>query len=303
MRREYLLHCLLLFVSCVAVYLSSIADKTVGEQRTVLLHLPRITAAQLTTGDAHFVFQRAPDTKRLLVHEQGKQVFLANVDFAQLFSAFSPLTARRVLGKASDINLSEYGLGKDSKHLQLQTAKKSTTLALGKKSIGSVDYYVHYLETVYLVSSSALEKIVHTHRLFEERFLVLAFKEGLQLQLQTQNKSLVAALRNLALQADAHTKARGEWHVAGRVNRQLTNWLRRIFNLKITSYLQSLEETTEVLRLTFSHNEKPTAKARFLRLANGNKYVVASTYLGKNLYGILSQTRLEQLLQDLQALQ
>ena len=321
MSREYLVYTSLLVLSLVAAYLSSIADKTVGERA-------EITVFSVAAGDIegmHYYsqdkdFSLLRDDDRLVIKQtqrstnkqdeqtqETKSIFLANEGFASVLESFTPLLAKRSLGKASEIDLALFGLQEGERaRLVLQAKDKQLTLQVGKKSYGSSEFYVQYDGTVYLVVGRSLDKIARARTLlFEEQLMAVAFTDGVKAELQADGNSMTAVLQGTLADlrhGRERTPSDGKWLVHGKEHKQFGNWLRRLRMIEVMGYREQLpaaakEAMTLVLRqddddlehLRFWHWQTPTQTDVFF----------GQSKLSGSLYTELPAGRMLQLTQDL----
>lgn len=304
MSREYVVYGALLILSLVAAYLSSLADKTVGERAQITVFnvpLSELEGGHYYSEAQDFSLTRTADGQRLLVRQvqrdkpsktsetsktdratlpqpETKTIFLANEDFATVFASFTPLLAKRVLGKASTIDLALFGLQTGQARLVLQTKDKtrgSIELNIGKKSYGSAEFYVQYDGMVYLVTGRSIDKIARARALlFEEQLLAVAFTDGMQAELQADGNSMTAVLQGTLAELrhgrERH-KSDGKWLVHGKEQKQFGNWLRRLRALEVMAYREQLpaaaqevmtlvlrQDADELERLRFWHWQTPT---------------------------------------------
>ena len=331
MSREYIVYSTLLVLSLLAAYLSSIADKTVGERAQITVFsvaLAAIERAHYRTSQQDFTLTRAADGKRLVVKQvQRRQLadkqddksankpaaattetlFLANEDFATVLAGFTPLLAKRVLGQATAVDLALFGLKDDKARLELQLQNAANIVFdVGKKSYGSSEFYVQYDGTVYLVAGRSIDKIARARvMLFEEQFMAVAFNDGLTAELQANNTSMTAVLQG-TLAPVHHGQPRaasdGKWLVGGQEHSQFANWLRRLRGMQVRAYQRELPANAkQVMTLILRQDDDELEQLRFWQGQNakGNPvYVVQSKFSG-DLYAQLPAGRMEQLTQDL----
>ena len=321
MNREYIVYVSLLVISLIAAYLSSIADKTVGERAEITV----FSVALADIEGVHYYgkdkdFSLTGDGKRLVVeqvqHNKNKQddqtqantsIFLANESFAVVLESFMPLMAKRNLGKATDIDLALFGLQEDMRaRLVLQTKGKSIELYIGKKSYGSVEFYVQYDGIVYLAVGRSIDKIARARMLlFEEQLVAVAFTDGVKAELQADGNSMTAVLQGMLAELHhgrAHGKDEGKWMVDGKEQRQFGNWLRRLRALEVMAYREQLPaEAKEVMTLVFKQDNDELENLRFWRWQTPTQAdaFFAQSKLSGNLYAELPAGRMLQLIHDL----
>ena len=327
MSREYVVYTSLLVLSLVAAYLSSIADKTVGERAEITVF--SVAAADIERGHYYtekkdFSLTRAADGKRLLVRQTQrskdkkdddanippqatKSVFLANEDFAAVVESFTPLLAKRNLGKAAEIDLGLFGLQAGERaRLVLQTKAKSIELQVGKKSYGSAEFYVQYDGMVYLVVGRSIDKIARARTLlFEEQLLAVAFTDGMTAELQADGNSMTAVLQGTLAELH-HGRERGtddgKWLVNGKEQKQFGNWLRRLRAIEVMAYREQLPaEAKELMTLVLRQDDDELENLRFWHWqtpAKAEVFFVHSKFSG-DLYAELPAGRMLQLRHDL----
>ena len=333
MNREAIVYSGLLVVTLVAVYLSSIADKTVGERAEITV----FSAALADIERGHYYSQtkdvslmRAADGERLVVEQvtrtvpknknnatsppetvEHQAVFLAKEDFATVFAGFTPLLAKRVLGKASEVDLSLFGLQDNKARLVLQLQDKTQgniELAVGKKSYGSSEFYVRYGEQVYLVAGRSIDRIVRARSLlFENQLLAIAFTDGVTAELQTDGNSMMAVLHGSLGELrhgreHGHEHNDGKWLVAGKEQKQFGNWLRRLRSMEVMAYRRALPNTAkELMTLVFKQDDDELEHLRFwqFRHAGGHDMYVMQSKFSGTLYAELPAGRMQQLTHDL----
>ena len=326
MSREYIVYTSLLALSLIAAYLSSVADKSVGERAEITVFsvaVADLENAHYYSRDKDFSFMRGTDGKRLVVKQvqrsknkndqagmpaqETKSIFLANDDFASVFASFTPLMAKRNLGKATDIDLALFGLQVDIRaRLVLQTKDKSIELQIGKKSYGSAEFYVQYDGMVYLVVGHSIDKIVRARMLlFEEQLLAVAFTNGVRAELQADGNSMTAVLQGTLAELH-HGRARGKddgkWIVDGKEQQQFGNWLRRLRALEVMAYREQLPaEAKEVMTLVVKQDDDELENLRFWHWQTATKtdvFLAQSKFSG-DLYAELPAGRMLQLTHDL----
>ena len=328
MSREYVVYSLLLVLSLIAAYLSSIADKTVGEQAKITVFsvaLTDIESGHYYSQEKDFSLTRAADGERLVVRQarrspppkeddkaqarEEKSIFLANEDFAAVFESFTPLLAKRNLGKADEIDLALFGLKEDKARLVLQTKDKtqgSIEFNVGKKSYGSSEFYLQYGGTVYLVVGRSIAKIARARTLlFEEQLLAVAFTDGVTAELQADGNSMMAVLQGTLAElrhGRARDKGEGKWLVHGKEQQQFGNWLRRLRAIEVMAYREQLPaEAKEVMTLVLRQDSDELEHLRFWHLPTATKaevFLVQSKFSG-DLYAELPAGRMLQLTHDL----
>ncbi len=327
MSREYVVYMSLLVLSLVAAYLSSIADKTVGERAKITVF--SVAAADLEEGhyyteERDFSLLRASDGQRLIVRQvqrskhkrndavesvpqETKSIFLAKEDFAAVFADFTPLLAKRNLGKATEIDLEVFGLQEGVRaRLVLKTKAKHIELQVGKKSYGSAEFYVQYDGTVYLVVGRSLDKIARARALlFEERLLAVAFTDGMTAELQADGNRMIAELQGTLAElrhGRAHGPDDGKWLVDGKEQQQFANWLRRLRAMEVMAYREQLPAAAkELMVLTLRQDDDELESLRFWHwqtAAKADVYCVRSKSSG-DLYAELPAGRMTQLRHDL----
>lgn len=327
MSREYIVYPSLLVLSLIAAYLSSIADKTVGERAEITVF--SVVAADIESGhyyteEKDFSLTRATDGKRLIVRQvqrsknkkdddantllqETKSIFLANEDFATVLESFTPLLAKRNLGKATDIDLALFGLNEGTQaRLVLQTKAKRIELQVGKKSYGSAEFYVQYDGMVYLVVGRSIDKIARARTLlFEEQLLAVAFTDGVKAELQANGNSMTAMLQGTLAEL-RHGRERGQgdgkWLVNGKEQKQFGNWLRRLRSIEVMGYREQLPAAAkEVMTLVLRQDDDELENLRFWRWQTTTKadvFFVHSKFSG-DLYAELPAGRMQQLTHDL----
>ena len=333
MSREAIVYGSLLVVTLVAVYLSSIADKTVGERAEITVF--SVALADITQGHYYAkekdvsLMRSTTDDTRVVVEQvtrtqpkgnqhadkaaevvERKSVFLANEDFATVFAGFTPLLAKRVLGKASEVDLTLFGLqdGKARLVLQLQDkAQGNIEFDVGKKSYGSSEYYVRYGEQVYLVAGRSIDRIVRARSLlFEDKLLAVAFTDGVTAELQADDKSMMAVLQGslgeLRHHGREHRHSEGKWLVAGKEQKQFGNWLRRLRGIEVMAYRRELPDTVkELMTLKFKQDDDELEHLRFWHWQTATRtdvFFVQSKFSGE-LYAELPAGRMQQLTHDI----
>lgn len=325
MSREYLVYTALLVLSLVAAYLSSIADKTVGERAEITVFnvaLADIKSGHYYTEKRDFNLTRAAHGEGLIVEQVQRpaakddssaaetSVFLANEDFAAVFTGFAPLLARRMLGKADKVDLELFGLKEDKVRLVLQTkdaAQPTIEFAVGKKSYGTSEFYVQYAGTVYLVEGRSIDRIARARSLlFEKSFMAVTFSDGMTAVLEADGNSMTATLQG-TLADIRHGRPRadenGKWLVDKVEHRQFGNWLRRLRGMEVGGYQRALpKDAAVVMTLTLKQDDAELERLRFWqwRVATDVVYAVQSKLSG-DLYAQLPATRMQQLLADLRA--
>ena len=327
MSREYVVYSVLLVLSLLGAYLSSIADKTVGERAEITVF--SVAAADIESGhyyteEKDFSLLRAVDGKRLVVRQvqrsknkknddtdtplqETKSIFLANEDFAAVFESFTPLLAKRNLGKAVEIDLGLFGLqeGKQAR-LVLQTKAKRIELQVGKKSYGSSEFYVQYDGMVYLVVGRSIDKIARARTLlFEDQLLAVAFTDGITAELQADGNSMTAVLQGTLAELH-HGRERGtgdgKWLVNGKEQKQFGNWLRRLRAIEVMGYREHLPaDAKELMTLVLRQDDDELEHLRFWRwqtTTRADVFFVRSKFSG-DLYAELPAGRMLQLTHDL----
>ncbi len=327
MSREYIVYGALLGLSLIAAYLSSLADKSVGERAeiTVFSVAPTdIERGHYYAEQQDFSLTRAADGKRLIVRQvqrrAGKKdagadsppqetntVFLANEDFAAIFGGFNPLLAKRVLGEASAVDLALFGLQEGPARLVLQTkAKGSIALEVGKKSYGSSEFYIQHDGKVYLVVGRSLDKIARARTLlFEEQLMAVAFTDGVTAELRADGSSMTAVLQGTlaAVQPGRErTPSDGKWLVDGEEQQQFGNWLRRLRAVEVIAYREQLPAAAkEVMALVLRQDDDELEHLRFWRwqtAMQAEAFFVQSKFSAE-LYAELPAGRMRQLTDDL----
>lgn len=331
MSREAIVYSSLLIVTLVAVYLSSIADKTVGERAKITVF--SVALADIERGHYYspakdVSLMRAADGERLVIEQvtrtapknnknktspaevvASKAVFLAKEDFATVFAGFTPLLAKRVLGKASEVDLALFGLQDNKARLVLQRQDKAqgnVEFDVGKKSYGSAEFYVRYGEQVYLVAGRSIDRIVRARSLlFEDQLLAVTFTDGVTAELQADGNSMTAVLQGSLGElrhGREHGHSDGKWLVADKEQKQFGNWLRRLRSMEVMAYRRDLPATAqELMTLIFKQDDDELEHLRFwqFRHAGGhNMYVMQSKFSGE-LYAELPAGRMQQLTHDL----
>lgn len=329
MSREYVVYIALLALSLVAAYLSSLADKTVGEQAKITVFsvpMSDLESGHYYSEEQDFSLIRAADGHRLLVRQvqrdkpdptdratppqqETKTIFLANEDFASVFASFTPLLAKRVLGQASAIDLALFGLQVGQARLVLQTKDKTRgriELSIGKKSYGSAEFYVQYDGTVYLVTGRSIDKIARARALlFEEQLLAVAFTDGVQAELQADGNSMTAVLQGTLAELrhgrERH-KSDGKWLVDGKEQKQFGNWLRRLRTLEVMAYREQLPAAAqEVMTLVLRQDADELERLRFWhwQTATQTDVFFGQSKFSGELYTELPAGRMLQLTHDL----
>jgi len=329
MSREYVVYIALLALSLVAAYLSSLADKTVGERAKITVFsvpLSDLESGHYYSEEQDFSLTRAADGQRLLVRQvqrdkpdptdraslpqqETKTIFLANEDFAPVFASFTPLSAKRVLGQASTIDLALFGLQTGPARLVLQTKDKTRgriELSIGKKSYGSAEFYVQYDGMVYLVTGRSIDKIARARALlFEEQLLAVAFTDGMQAELRTDGNSMTAVLQGTLAEL-RHGRERhkndGKWLVDGKEQKQFGNWLRRLRTLEVMAYREQLPAAAqEVMTLVLRQDADELERLRFWhwQTATQTDVFFGQSKFSGELYTELPAGRMLQLTHDL----
>lgn len=332
MSREAIVYSGLLSVTLVAVYLSSIADKTVGERAEITVF--SVALADIERGHYYAkekdvsLMRSTADGERLVVEQvtrtepknnqsadkaadvvESKAVFLAKEDFATVFAGFTPLLAKRVLGKASEVDLALFGLQDNKARLVLQLKDKAqgnVEFDVGKKSYGSSEFYVRYGERVYLVAGRSIDRIVRARSLlFEDQLLAVAFTDGVTAELQADGNSMTAVLQGSLGElrhGREHGHSDGKWLVAGKEQKQFSNWLRRLRSMEAMAYRRQLPATAQALMtLIFKQDDDELEHLRFWHwqtAAKADVFFVQSKFSGE-LYAELSAGRMQQLTHDL----
>ena len=321
MSREYIVYLALLVIALLGSYISSIADKTVGERAKITVF--SVASDDLQSGNYYspqldVTLKRATDGMglrlRLTKRKEGEEtseelIFLGKEDFNTALASFTPLMAKRNLGKASEIDLKLFGLQEGDTRLVLQTKEMEKTFKIGKKSYGSSDFYLQNDDTVYLVEGRSIDKIARAqHLLFEDRFFVFPFTDGLKIELQADTNTMTAVLEGFLdeVQPKDFTKKKGDengkWLVFDKEHKQFANWMRRLRGMEVSSYVEELPPArTIVMTMKVKQDKDDLEKLEFYRFQTENKsmsYAVKSNFTG-DLYGLLPQPRMEQLTQDL----
>ena len=328
MSREYLVYGVLLVLSLLGAYLSSIADKTVGERANITVFsmaLTDIESGHYYSQEKDFSIKRASDGEQVVVRQirripppkdddkaqarEEKSVFLANEDFAAVFESFTPLLAKRNLGKADAIDLALFGLKEGKARLVLQTKDKtqgSIELDIGKKSYGSAEFYIQYGGIVYLVMGRSVDKIARARALlFEEQLMAVAFTDGVTAELQADGNSMTAVLQGTLAElrhGRERSKGDGKWLVNGKEQKQFGNWMRRLRTIEVMAYREQLPaEAKEVMTLALRQDDDELEHLRFWRWPTATKenaFFVQSKFSG-DLYAELPAGRMLQLTHDL----
>ena len=324
MSREYIVYLALLVISLLGSYLSSVADKTVGERAKITVfsvasndlqegnyYSPQLDVTLSRASDRVGLILRLVKKKEVEEANNEELVFPGKEDFDTALASFTPLMAKRNLGKASEIDLKLFGLQEVDTRLTLRTKDMEKTFRIGKKSYGSSDFYLQNDDMVYLVEGRSIDKIARAqHLLFEERFFVFPFTDGLMIELRAGDNTMTAMLEGFLdeVQPGGFDKGKGgesgKWLVLDKEHKQFANWIRRLRGMEVSSYVEELPEKTTVMTMKVRQDDDDLEKIEFYRFQTekeGIAYAVMSSFTA-DLYALLPRPRMEQLTQDLRNL-
>jgi hypothetical protein len=199
--------------------------------------------------------------------------FLANEKMDELVAGFNPLNALRVIGKADDKQLDEFGLKDKADSVTVKAGDKTLTYYLGKRSYGSRNRFV--LEgggegRVLLVDDSSLENLEKANlRLYDRRLVPFDLDDVTAAQIGAGSRTKRMGHTQRDKQGDLQWS---EDEDNGAVRPSYNAWMDKISKLRLSAYAEPADEdklkgVEPFLTLTFEKAKKPLDTVVFKKLA------------------------------------
>lgn len=223
------------------------------------------------------------------------QIFLANSKIDKALESFSPLIAKRIVGPAANLNLSEFGLeasnpdtdDANNTRQELAITRANGTewkLTLGKKSFGSSNRFAldSRENRVILIDGRPFENFEKAEfRIFEKQLIKQKWDDitNATISFAGQAKTLRHTLRN--------SRGALQWSSINddaKPNPRYQSWMDKISRLKVETYLEA--DTTmpsaPILEIKLIQNSKPVDQIKFVKTTDQNRkpaYHVFSDHL------------------------